>query len=80
MDTKHERGEGGLQHISTILPDVLDSIGAPGVLEVTREDARLLHVLASLVEYLPAHKRAMHLAPKCESLARRMERAIKDAA
>lgn len=80
MDAQRRRGEGGLQHVSAILPEVLDSIGAPVLVEVNDDDARLLHVMASLVEFLPPEKRAAHLAGKCEALARRMERAMGRAA
>lgn len=48
--------------------------------EVTPEDARLLRVLATLVECLPEQKRAGHLRGKADELAARMERALAGAA
>lgn len=48
-----------------------------GRIDVTPADARLLRVLASLVVFLPASKRAAHLAGECEALARRIERAVR---
>lgn len=51
-----------------------------GSMEVRPEDATLLHVMATLVEFLPAEKRAAHLGPKCAAMAERMEQAIGRAA
>lgn len=45
------------------------------MIPVTRADARLLRILATLTASLPPQKRAAHLAPKCDAFAARIEAA-----
>lgn len=45
------------------------------MIEVSRADARLLRILATLTASLPPQKRAAHLSARCDAFAARIEAA-----